>query len=185
MDDREEKSLILVCEVENWLFMGRIQADAASSPTILVEKDASGAKSFASMRTLFQLKKWTGQRRFVPLLSCDETSYRAYEVFHVDAKPPFALLEHGRVLVKDNEVDTAYAAALANEGTMSADEVISFAADYIAAALGEPVVLAINREIPSNRHVPMELFVPGDAIQTGEYLFAWANEAQKERDEAK
>ncbi|WP_070327617.1 hypothetical protein [Exiguobacterium aurantiacum] len=177
--------MILVSEVESWLFMGRDQADAASSPTILVEKDATGAKSFASMRTLFQLKKWTGQRRFVPLLSCDETGYRAYEVFHVDAKPPFALLEHGRVLLKDNEVDAAYAAALANEGTMSADEVITFASDYIEAALGEPVVLAINREIPSHAHVPMELFVPGDAIQTGEYLFAWANEAQKERNEAK
>lgn len=184
MDHKEEESLILVSEVENWLFMKQSQADAAETPTILVEKDASGAKSFTTMRTLFQLKKWTGQRRFVPLLSCDELGYRAYEVFHVDAKPPFALLEHGRVLLKDNELDDAYGLALANEGPMSSDELITFAADYIEAALGEPVVLAIADEVPSHVHVPDGLFVPGDVIRTGEHLFAWANGAQKERDEA-
>lgn len=176
--------MILVIEVQSWLFMEKSRADAAISPTILVEKDATGAKSFTSMRTLFQLKKWAGQRRFVPLLSCDEADYRAYEVFHVDAKPPFALLEQGRVLMKDNERDAEYTAALENEGPMSADEIITFAADYIESALGEPVVLATNHEISSNLHVPVELFVEGDAIQTGERLFSWANKGQKEWSEA-
>lgn len=172
---KEETKLIMMTEVESWLFMDRQRADAAATPTILVEKDATGAKSFTSMRTLFQLKKWTGQRRFVPLLSCDETVYRGYEVFHVDAKPPFALLEHGRVLLKDNERDEAYKTALANEGALSKAEIITFAADYIERALREPVVFAIDRDIPSRTYVPAELFVPGDPIQTSERLFAWAN----------
>jgi len=177
--------LILVSQVETWLFMDQNRADAADVPTILVEKDASGAKSFTAMRTLFQLKKWTGQRRFVPLLSCDEAAYRAYEVFYVDAVPPFAILESGRVLLKGNEVDDAYAAALAAAAPNTDGERLAFVADYIERALGETVVLAIDEPIASRPQVPEDVFVPGNVMQTSERLFAWANRQQTERDEVK
>ncbi len=155
--------------------MDQHRADAADAPTILVEKDASGAKSFTAMRTLFQLKKWTGQRRFVPLLSCDKEAYRAYEVFHVDAVPPFAILEAGEVLLKDNEVDAAYAAALDAAAPKTYADRLAFVADYVERALGEAVVLAIDEPIASHPHVPEDVFEPGDVMQTGERLFAWAN----------
>jgi len=35
----EETELILVTEVESWLFMDQLTADQAAVPTILVEKD--------------------------------------------------------------------------------------------------------------------------------------------------
>ncbi|WP_215190252.1 hypothetical protein [Exiguobacterium sp. s6] len=173
--------MILVTQVETWLFMDRDRADAAEAPTILVEKDASGAKSFTAMRTLFQLKKWTGQHRFVPLLSCDEAAYRAYEVFHVDAKPPFAILESGHVLMKDNERDEAYEGALRDADVTTDRERIAFAADYLERELGEPVILAIDEAITSRPRVPDDVCVPGNVMQTSERLFAWANRQQAER----
>lgn len=177
--------MILVSQVETWLFMDQTRADAADAPTILVEKDASGAKSFTAMRTLFQLKKWTGQRRFVPLLSCDETAYRAYEVFHVDAVPPFAILDSGRVLLKDNEVDAAYAVALDDAAPKTYGERLAFVADYVERALGETVVLAIDEPVASHPQVPEDVFVPENVMETSERLFAWANRQQTERDEVK
>lgn len=177
--------MILVSQVETWLFMDQHRADTADVPTILVEKDASGAKSFTAMRTLFQLKKWTGQRRFVPLLSCDEAAYRAYEVFHVDAVPPFAILESGRVLLKDNARDDAYAAALDAAAPDTDEERLAFVSDYVERALGETVVLAIDAPIASHPQVPEDVFVPGNVMQTSERLFAWANRQQTERDEVK
>lgn len=176
--------MILVTQVETWLFMDRDRADAAEMPTILVEKDASGAKSFTTMRTLFQLKKWTGQHRFVPFLSCGEASYRAYEVFHVDAKPPFAILESGGVLMKDNERDEAYDSALQDAGVTTDRERIAFAVDYLERELGEPVILAIDEPFASHTRVPENLFVPGNVMQTSEQLFGWANREQTERGDA-
>ncbi|UTT41946.1 hypothetical protein [Exiguobacterium aurantiacum] len=176
--------MILVTQVETWLFMDRDRADAAEVPTILVEKDASGAKSFTTMRTLFQLKKWTGQHRFVPLLSCDEAAYRAYEVFHVDAKPAFAILESGRMLMKDNERDEAYDNALQDAGVTTDGEQIAFAADYLERELGAPVMLAIDEPVASHPRVPEDVFVPGNVMQTSERLFGWANRQQTERGDA-
>lgn len=167
--------MILVTQVETWLFMNRDRADAAEAPTILVEKDAFGAKSFTTMRTLFQLKKWTGEHRFVPFLSCDETAYRAYEVFHVDAKPPFAILESGRILMRDNERDEAYDNAMENAGVTSQVEQVAFAASYLEREFGEPVVLAIDEPVASHARVPEDIFVPGNVMLTSEGLFAWAN----------
>ncbi|RHB50622.1 hypothetical protein [Exiguobacterium sp. AM39-5BH] len=177
--------MILVSQVETWLFMNQYRADAADVPTILVEKDSSGAKSFTAMRTLFQLKKWTGQRRFVPILSCDEAAYRAYEVFHVDAVPPFAILESGRVLLKQNVRDDAYAAAFAAAAPNTDEERLAFVAGYVGRELGETVVLAIDAPIASHPQVPEDVFVPGNVMETSERLFTWANREQMERDEMK
>lgn len=167
--------MILMSQVETWLFMDQDRADVAPVPTILVEKDASGAKSFTAMRTLFQLKKWTAQQRFIPLLSCDETAYRAYEVFHVDAVPPFAILDFGRVLMKANVKDEAYAAGLEQAQMTTYEDRIAFAVDYLERELGQSIVLAVDEPISGCAHVPDDVFVKGDVIQTSERLFSWAN----------
>ncbi|MCC5892386.1 hypothetical protein [Exiguobacterium sp.] len=172
--------MILIAEVEHWLFMDRHAADLADVPTILVEKDQTGARSFAPMRTLFQLKKWTAAERFIPLLSCDETDYKAYEVFHVDALPPYALLQGGRVLLERNQADAEYEAALVQAGATTDEEAVAFAVRYLQHKLGDDVMLAGNGKVPDVARVPGDLYIDGNVVKTGERLFAWAN-AQNER----
>ena len=46
MVHKEEDSLIIVVDVEKWLFVHKKEADEASIPTILVEKDIEGATWF-------------------------------------------------------------------------------------------------------------------------------------------
>ncbi|MCT4781888.1 MULTISPECIES: hypothetical protein [Exiguobacterium] len=172
--------MILVTEVEQWLFMDQLTADQAAVPTILVEKDQSGARSFTPMRTLFQLKKWTAAKAFIPLLSCDEAAYKAYEVFHVDALPPYALLQGGRVVLKANQKDTVYEEALAMSGKTTDEDVLSFALQYIEEMLDEDIVLASGFDLADVSRVPDDVYVPGDAVMTGQRLFTWANK-QMER----
>lgn len=176
----EETELILVTEVESWLFMDQLTADQAAVPTILVEKDETGARSFTPMRTLFQLKKWTAANAFIPLLSCDETAYKAYEVFHVDALPPFALLQGGRVLLRANESDAAYEKALAMSRKTTDEDVLGFALQYLKEMLDDEIVLASRLDLTAVSRVPEDVYVPGDVVTTGQRLFAWAN-AEVER----
>ncbi|STO08626.1 hypothetical protein [Exiguobacterium aurantiacum] len=171
--------MILIVEVGHWLFMDRHAADMADVPTILVEKDQTGARSFTPMRTLFQLKKWTAARRFIPLLSCDETAYKAYEVFHVDALPSYALLQGGRVLLERNERDVEYEAALAQVDATSDEAVVAFAVRYLQDKLGNDVILAANGTVPGVTYVPNDVYVDGDVVKTGQQLFAWANEKER------
>lgn len=176
MDHKEENELIVVVDVEKWLFVQKKEADEAPVPTILVEKDIEGATWFTSMRILFQLKKWTSQQQFVPLLSCEESGYRAYEVFHVDAVPPMALLNGGRTLVINNQRDESFDIALRESGHQTEESIVAFAIDYIEQTMHEPVLFAGDGKIKASRVVPNELLDPTDRLRSGLRLFEWMNE---------
>lgn len=176
----EEGVLILVVDVEKWLFVDKEHADEARIPTILVEKDINGAKWFTSMRILFQLKKWTGKRRFVPVLSCDEATYRSYEVFHVDAAPSMALLESGRALLVSNQKDEAYRAALEEADPSSDAECFQFALRYIEETTRQNVVSALHTDHFGYECVPDALYEPTDPLESGRRLFEWANQQDQE-----
>lgn len=174
--------MIVVVDVEKWLFVEKKEADEASVPTILVEKKIEGATWFTSMKILFQLKKWTGQRQFVPLLPYDEETYRSYEVFHVDAVPPLALLDRGRTLLVNNQREESYDSALQESGHVSETSIISFALDYIEKMTNERVVFAGNETIDAAHVVPNELWDATDRLNSGYRLFEWIREedARKE-----
>lgn len=166
--------MIFVVDVEKWLFVNRQEADEANVPTILVEKDHAGAKRFTSMRNLFQLKKWTTHRRFIPLLFCDEASYRFYEVFHVDAKPSMVLLDGGRTLLVDNVKDEAYDSAIHEIGRTSADSILQFALEYVEGHTGQSVVFAGEGDHQSV--VPIDVYDNDDRLDSGRRLFEWMNQ---------
>lgn len=174
--------MILLVDVEKWLFVNKQEADAASVPTILVEKDSEGAKRFTSMRILFQLKKWTGERRFIPILSCDEAAYRAYEVFHVDAKPSMALLDRGQTLLIDNEKDSAYSTKLIESGHTSTQDVMRFAIEYIEGLTGDVVVVADSIDCTPRMTVPESLYDEKQPLDSGRRLFEWAKQQEVKKE---
>ncbi|WP_214815803.1 hypothetical protein [Exiguobacterium sp. s59] len=174
--------MIVVVDVEKWLFVQKKEADEASVPTILVEKNIEGATWFTSMKILFQLKKWTGQRQFVPLLPYDEETYRSYEVFHVDAVPPMALLDRGRTLLVNNQRDESYELALQESGHVSEASILTFALNYIEQVTNNRVVFAGEETIDGVPGVPNELWDATDRLDSGRRLFEWIREedARKE-----
>ncbi|WP_026826391.1 MULTISPECIES: hypothetical protein [Exiguobacterium] len=174
--------MIIVVDVEKWLFVHKKEADEASIPTILVEKDIEGATWFTSMRILFQLKKWASQRQFIPLLSYNEGTYRSYEVFHVDAVPPMTLLDGGRTLLVNNQRDETYDLALQKSGHESEESVLSFAFHYIEQATGEDVVFAGNGTIDVSRVVPNELWDATNRLDSGRRLFEWMSEEDSRKE---
>lgn len=182
MGYKEENGLIVVVDVEKWLFVQKKEADEASVPTILVEKKMEGATWFTSMKILFQLKKWTGQRQFVPLLAYDEETYRSYEVFHVDAVPPMALIDGGRTLLVNNQRDESYNLAIQESGHVSETSILSFALDYIEKMTNERVVFAGDETIDADHVVPTELWDATNRLNSGSRLFEWIREedARKE-----
>lgn len=176
MDHKEENDLIVVVDVEKWLFVQKKEADEASVPTILVEKDRDGATWFTSMKILFQLKKWTSRRRFVPLLLCDEQTYRAYEVFHVDAVPSLALLDGGRTLLVDNKRDESFDVVLRESGLDTEKSILLFALQYIEQMTNEPVAFAGDESIDATRIVPATLLDKTDRLESGRRLFEWMHD---------
>lgn len=182
MDDKEEIGLIVVVDVEKWLFVQKEEADDASVPTILVEKNIEGATWFTSMKILFQLKRWTGQRQFIPLLPYDEETYRSYEVFHVDAVPSMALLDGGRTLLVNNRRDESYDLALQESRNVSGASILAFALRYIEQVTNDRVVFAGEETIPGVPVVPNELWDATNRLDSGRRLFEWIREedARKE-----
>lgn len=163
----------VVVEVERWLFMSRQEADGVNVPTILVEKTAEGAKSFTSMRNLFQMKKWTTHGQFIPLLSVGVSDYQSFEVFQVDAAPPFTILENGRVFMRDQQIDSVYASRLEERGLDKASDILAFAIAYLEEVSGRPWRLATASSNDGMAHVPESLYVAQDAVETGNRLFDW------------
>ena len=176
MDHKEENGLIVVVDVAKWLFVQKKEADDASVPTILVEKDREGATWFTSMKILFQLKKWTGRRRFVPLLLCDEHTYRSYEVFHVDAVPSLALLDGGRTLLVDNKRDESFDVVIRESGLETEKSILLFALQYIEQMTNESVVFAGDESIEATRIVPTALLDKADRLESGRRLFEWMHD---------
>ncbi|WP_215141870.1 hypothetical protein [Exiguobacterium qingdaonense] len=167
---------MIVVDVEKWLFVQKKEADEATVPTILVEKDIQGATWFTSMKILFQLKKWTGRRQFVPLLAYDEETYRSYEVFHVDAVPSMTLLDGGKTLLVDNRRDEAYDVALQASGLGKEESILLFALQYIEQMTNEPVVFAGDESVDAKRIVPTALLDKTDRLESGRRLFEWMRE---------
>ena len=163
----------VVVEVERWLFMSRQEADDVSVPTILVEKTAEGAKSFTSMRNLFQMKKWTSHGQFIPLLSVGVPEYQAFEVFQVDAAPPFAILENGRVILRDQQVDELYSSRLKERELDKESDILACAIAYLEEASGKSWLLATASSNDGMPHVPESLYVAQDVVETGNRLFEW------------
>lgn len=168
--------MIVVVDVAKWLFVQKKEADEASVPTILVEKDRVGATWFTSMKILFQLKKWTARRRFVPLLLCDEHTYRSYEVFHVDAVPSLALLDGGRTLLVDNKRDESFDVAIRESGLETEKSILLFALQYIEQMTNESVVFAGDESIDATRIVPPALLDKTDRLASGRRLFEWMHD---------
>ncbi|QLQ22349.1 MAG: hypothetical protein HZT42_08710 [Paracoccaceae bacterium] len=81
-----------------------------------------------------------------PLL-CDEQTYRAYEVFHVDAVPSLALLDGGRTLLVDNKRDESFDVVLRESGLDTEKSILLFALQYIEQMTNEPVAFAGDESI--------------------------------------
>lgn len=175
--------MIFVVDVEKWLFVRKEEADEATVPTILVEKNMEGATWFTSMKILFQLKKWTNQRRFIPLLSYDEDTYRSYEVFHVDAVPPMALIDRGRTLLVNNQRDDSYTLALQESGHVSDASVLTFALHYIEQVMNESVVFAGEATVETVRVAPKELWEATNRLNSGHRLFEWIQREETRKED--
>lgn len=166
----------VVVSLEEFILMSREEAERSSLPTMLVEKTSVEVKSFVTMRTLFQLKKWTQRKQLIVLTAKSLDAYRDCDVFHIDAPPHWAIVENGEMVLRDNELDDAYPLFF-KEQIAKGKNALESALLYIASH-GETLVVATNAACEGFERVPQSLYTE-DVNERTLNLFRWFEEKEK------
>ncbi|MGX8176079.1 hypothetical protein ACWS7L_01180 [Exiguobacterium artemiae] len=98
---------MLLLDIDHSLVFDEQVMNTLSVPTLLVER-LNGHKCFMTMRTHLRLKRLVEHNQVIPFTERTLEAFRQLELFQIDAKPKWAILESGSVLLKDGKLDKRY-----------------------------------------------------------------------------
>ncbi|ACB61485.1 hypothetical protein ABIC15_000303 [Exiguobacterium sp. PvP048] len=98
---------MLLLDIDHSLLFDEAAMKKIAVPTLLVER-VGEEKRFMTMRTHLRLKRLVEKNGLIPFTSRTFEAFRQLELFQIDAKPKWAILESGRILLKDGKPDKRY-----------------------------------------------------------------------------
>ena len=98
---------MLLLDIDHSLLFDEATMKKIAVPTLLVER-VGEEKRFMTMRTHLRLKRLVEKNGLIPFTSRKFEAFRQLELFQIDAKPKWAILESGRILLKDGKPDKRY-----------------------------------------------------------------------------
>ncbi|MGE6554313.1 hypothetical protein [Exiguobacterium artemiae] len=99
---------MLLIDIDHSLLFDETTMETIAVPTLLVER-VGEEKRFMTMRTHLRLKRLVEKNGLIPFTSRTIEEFRHLELFQIDAKPKWSILENGKILLKDGKPDKRYA----------------------------------------------------------------------------
>ncbi|KNH36500.1 hypothetical protein [Exiguobacterium acetylicum] len=98
---------MLLLDVDHSLLFDEETMRSIDKPTLLVERVA-GRPRFMTMRAHLRLKRLVSINGVVPVTKRTMEEYQQLELFQIDAPPKWAIIEDGKILLKEGKVDRRY-----------------------------------------------------------------------------
>ncbi|OIN67742.1 hypothetical protein BLD48_02550 [Exiguobacterium sp. KRL4] len=117
---------MLLIDIDHSLLIDEKTMKTLSVPTLLVERIGQ-EKRFMTMRTHLRLKRLVEKNYLIPFTCRSFDEFRHLELFQIDAKPKWAILESGTLLLKEGKPDKRYTNWLRQQQqTASLDTTLSY-----------------------------------------------------------
>ena len=98
---------MLLLDMDASILFDEATMQKINKPTLLVER-MDGNKRFMTMRSHLRLKRLVEINQVIPVTNRTIEQFKQLELFQIDAKPKWAILEKGEVLLKDGKPDKRY-----------------------------------------------------------------------------
>lgn len=98
---------MLLLDIDTSILFDEATMQTMNKPTLLVER-MEGNKRFMTMRAHLRLKRLVEINQVIPVTNRTVEQFKQLELFQIDAKPKWAILENGDVLLKEGKPDKRY-----------------------------------------------------------------------------
>ncbi|VWX36734.1 hypothetical protein [Exiguobacterium oxidotolerans] len=98
---------MLLLDIDNSILFDEATMRTMDKPTLLVER-LDGNKQFMTMRAHLRLKRLVEINQVIPVTNRTVDQFKHLELFQIDAKPKWAILESGKILLKEGKSDKRY-----------------------------------------------------------------------------
>ena len=98
---------MLLLDIDTSILFDEATMQTMNKPTLLVER-IDGNKRFMTMRAHLRLKRLVEINQVIPVTNRTLEQFKQLELFQIDAKPKWAILESGAVLLKDGKPDKRF-----------------------------------------------------------------------------